>query len=294
MADYQIKDLTTNASPALTDVMAEDNASNVTYKSTKQKLFDLIASLTAKTTLAEADIIPLTDSAASNAAKGITWTNLRSQVDSFTTTVTAAGTTTLTASSTRIQEFTGTTTQTVVMPVVSTLVLGRTFIVINNSTGIITVNSSGGNLIASIAAGEVWRLVCVLVTGTAAASWDAAGGNNTNSGEYTPTFTNTTNIAASTPASTHYMRIGNTVFVSGLCLVDPTSTGATELGVSLPIASNLADLKDCVGNVTSNDASSPESGWVVADTTNKRAKVQWVTVNIGNHYVAFSFMYKII
>lgn len=96
--------------------------------------------------------------------------------DTFTTTVTAAATTTLTRFSTRIQEFSGVTTQTLVMPVVSTLVPGRTFIVINNSTGIITVNSSGGNLIASVAAGGVWTLRCVLITGTAAASWKA---NNT-------------------------------------------------------------------------------------------------------------------
>jgi len=89
----------------------------------------------------------------------------------LTSTATAAGTTTLTVSSNKKQEFTGTTTQTVVMPVVSTLYLGFTFRIINNSTGALTVNSSGSNLITTVRPTETLDVVCILITGTTAASW---------------------------------------------------------------------------------------------------------------------------
>ena len=89
----------------------------------------------------------------------------------YTTTATAAGTTTLTVGSTYLQFFTGATTQTVQMPVTSTLTLGHQFLIVNNSTGAVTVNSSGGNAIAVLQANSSMAIVCILVTGTDAASW---------------------------------------------------------------------------------------------------------------------------
>lgn len=90
----------------------------------------------------------------------------------YTTTATAAGTTTLTSSSNYRQYFTGTSTQTVTLPVASTMALGQGFQIRNNSTGSVTVNSSGDNLVASVSAGSTARIVCILTSGTSAASWD--------------------------------------------------------------------------------------------------------------------------
>jgi hypothetical protein len=95
-------------------------------------------------------------------------------ISGFATTATAAGTTTLTVASKQIQEFTGSTTQTVVMPVTSTLVAGESFSIINNSSGNLTINSSGGNLILTMAANTTATFVCVLNSGTTAASWNSS------------------------------------------------------------------------------------------------------------------------
>ena len=89
----------------------------------------------------------------------------------ITSTASSAGTLTLVVGSMRTQQITGTTTHTVVMPVVSTLGLGFPFKIINDSTGIVTVNSSGGNLIYAIPAGVTVDFICILLTGTTAASW---------------------------------------------------------------------------------------------------------------------------
>jgi hypothetical protein len=91
----------------------------------------------------------------------------------YTTTVTSASPVTLTSSSTFYQFFTGSTAQTVVLPVTSTLATGWTFNIVNNSTANITVNSSGSNLVATCLPGTTLRLICILTSGTTAASWDS-------------------------------------------------------------------------------------------------------------------------
>ena len=97
----------------------------------------------------------------------VTFVNL----NGYTTTATAAGTTTLTNTSTYLQIFTGTLLQTIVLPVASTLRTGWAFKIENNSTQTLTVNSSGGNAVGSILAGMTAIVICILASGTTAASW---------------------------------------------------------------------------------------------------------------------------
>lgn len=92
-------------------------------------------------------------------------------IDGYATTATAAGTTTLTVVSAKKQFFTGSTTQTVRLPVTSTLVLGQQYDITNNSTGAVTINSSGSNAIAILPPGASATVVCILTSGTSAASW---------------------------------------------------------------------------------------------------------------------------
>ncbi|MGV8865209.1 MAG: hypothetical protein ACOH2T_29235 [Pseudomonas sp.] len=112
----------------------------------------------------------------------------------FSTTATAAGTTTLTGSSNEKQYFTGTTTQTVALPVTSTLVLGQSFHITNNSTGIVTVNSSGGNAVQAVAPGATLEVVCILTTGTTAASWSANYQSANAFNSFQPIPTSSTNL----------------------------------------------------------------------------------------------------
>lgn len=116
---------------------------------------------------------------------------------SYATTATAAATTTLVYTSPREQYFTGITTQIVALPVASTMrALGQNFRIVNNSTGSLTVNSSGGNLVATIVANSDVTITCILLSGTAAASWDvkftgttAETGTGANARAVSPSFT---------------------------------------------------------------------------------------------------------
>jgi hypothetical protein len=92
-------------------------------------------------------------------------------VDGFNSTATSGGTLTLTVASAPNQFFTGSSNHTVTLPVANTLQTGFAFYLTNTSTGTITVNSSGGNLVSSIPPSTTRQFLCILASGTDAASW---------------------------------------------------------------------------------------------------------------------------
>ncbi len=114
------------------------------------------------------------------------------------------------------------------------------------------------------------------------------------SGTYTPSLTNVANLDASTAYVCQYLRVGDTVTVSGRVDVDPTlAATSTALGISLPFTSSLANTEDLAGT----GASPSVAGQVVAifaDTTNDRANLQFVSGDINNRSTFFSFTYRII
>lgn len=113
-------------------------------------------------------------------------------------------------------------------------------------------------------------------------------------GTYTPGLTNVTNVAASTAYECQYMRVGNVVTVSGRVDVDPTTAGiSTELGIALPIASNLGATTDLAGTASAPAVVS-ECAAVEGDATNNRANMRWLTTSAANHIMMFTFMYEII
>jgi len=117
------------------------------------------------------------------------------------------------------------------------------------------------------------------------------------SGTYTPTPTNTTGIGASTARVTQWIRIGNVVHVAGNINIDTDGTGTPVMGVSLPIASNLAAVGDLGGVcVAQPGAGGAQTVGIYADTTNDRAKFDWA-VNPGNvapQDYSFTFSYVVL
>lgn len=123
--------------------------------------------------------------------------------------------------------------------------------------------------------------------------WHIWSKNDTASGTYTPTLTNTTNISASTSRLATYVRIGNVVTVSGQVDIDPTATGAVLLGLSLPIASNFTTVYQ-LGGASSSFGIANESYGMEADSTNDRASVKNTAVSTANHTVTYTFTYQLI
>jgi hypothetical protein len=73
-------------------------------------------------------------------------------------------------------------------------------------------------------------------------------------GTYTPTLTNTTNVAASTAYACQYARVGRTVTVSGKVDITCTASSAvTELRISLPIAAVFTAEEQAGGTANPGD-----------------------------------------
>lgn len=132
------------------------------------------------------------------------------------------------------------------------------------------------------------------VTISGSGSIDASVLANVSSGTYTPTLTNVTNIAASTPYECQYLRVGNTVTVSGKVDIDTTLAAGTasELGVSLPIASDFSAEENCGGTASSPAAASLVSA-IRADATNDRAAMVFSAISLSNDSYFFEFSYLV-
>lgn len=118
------------------------------------------------------------------------------------------------------------------------------------------------------------------------------------SGTYTFTPVNVANVAASTAYPSQWMRVGNVVTVSGKVDIDATLAvnTATELGIPLPIASNLTAEENCAGDAVSDVsvAGLPAlSARVKADAANDRAAVSFNSLSLTNDPYSFQFTYVI-
>jgi hypothetical protein len=165
-----------------------------------------------------------------------------------------------------------------------------------NSLGAKDIRKNGSTALASgdISAGQIY-MICydgtnMQILGKIADSTTLA------SGTYTPTLSNTTNVAASTAFACQYMRVGNTVTVSGTVTIDPTSAGAaTLLGISLPIASNFTAQEQCAGVAYKSNLDGDQvGGAIIADTTNNRAELALYPIVATLKQYFFTFTYTIL
>ena len=118
-------------------------------------------------------------------------------------------------------------------------------------------------------------------------------GFNGEANTYTPTLTNAANVAASTAYECQYARVGDSVTVSGRVDIDPTAASTdTQLGISLPIASNIGAATD-LGGVAFTPELAGVGAAILGDVANDRAQFQYVTgADIANRAFYFIFMYQ--
>ncbi len=208
---------------------------------------------------------------ATDVQSALTEIELEKQARTYSTTATAAGTTTLTVASNYQQHFTGVTTQTIVMPVATTMTLGFGFEIVNRSTGLLTINSSGANAITTVASGNTVKIVCILTSGTDAASWSTssfATVSNISSDLFSGTGAQTAFTLTTAPATENntFVFVGgvyqqkDTYSLSGTTLTfsaaPPSGTSniavdyATALTIGTPSDGTVSTVKIVDSNVT--------------------------------------------
>lgn len=168
---------------------------------------------------------------------------------------------------------------------------------IDGNTGHLIMRGNGSSSLIFRDGSDVAQLL-VNTSGVRIIALDTNSANVVRSGTYTPTLTNTTNVAASTAHTMFWLRVGNTVTVAGEVEVDPTaSASSTLLGISLPIASAFTD-PDQLAGVGSDDqlfATGIGTWRLEADSTNDRASLANPSVSgSGNRSVFVHFSYRVI
>lgn len=130
-----------------------------------------------------------------------------------------------------------------------------------------------------------------LVTATAAGiSVPTSALGTVFSSAYTPSLSAGSNVAASTPKSTNYTRVGNRVTVTGEIDIDPTAASAVYFELNLPVASNLANTFELSG-VLVNEGNIP--GNILGEVTNNTAGFSFTPTSAANQGVYFTFGYQI-
>lgn len=117
------------------------------------------------------------------------------------------------------------------------------------------------------------------------------------SGAYSPTVTNVANTSSLSATGFRYMRVGNHVTVAGTVTATTSSSTVTaQVGISLPVASNLTAASDVrgVSTIQISGGNAPVSGVVLGDAGNDRAELQWLTQSPAEgareHYVMFMYI----
>ena len=113
------------------------------------------------------------------------------------------------------------------------------------------------------------------------------------SGIYTPTATDITNIASSTTHQSNWSRVGNIVTVAGAVTITTNANGLTQLGISLPVASNFTTIYDASGNVIATGATT-HSGVVYSNVANDYVVIEFRhNGTVGADDFRFTFSYQV-
>jgi len=135
------------------------------------------------------------------------------------------------------------------------------------------------------------------ISGTSASFSGDISAANISSGTYTPTISGTTNISNSGAGTGFYIRVGNTVHVTGGMTITQTALATgTSFKMSLPIASNLTSTQGSLqglGSTASITGATSQNTTIFADTTNNVAQVHTYADATSIESFDYSFSYTI-
>jgi hypothetical protein len=122
-------------------------------------------------------------------------------------------------------------------------------------------------------------------------------GNMFSSGTYTPTISGETNGIVVTPNSATFIKVGSIVTCSiqlEIVLDTAQTTGTFEM--SLPVASDFANQKQCFGLMQYSDMVEIVNATISAETTNNTCAIdiEVATAAIDMQYVNMQFQYEVI
>jgi len=112
-------------------------------------------------------------------------------------------------------------------------------------------------------------------------------------GTFTPTRSAESNLDANvTPSEAQYLRVGNTVTVSGRVTADPTTTAtSTSYELTLPIASDIGAVEDAAGVAFCGPIS--EGAEVMGVVANDTVQILWVATDVTSQTWSYTYTYTV-
>lgn len=132
-----------------------------------------------------------------------------------------------------------------------------------------------------------------ITTDSSAVGGGGVASVTTASGVYTPTRSAEANLTGTAAiAECQYLRVGNTVTVSGRVTLDPVLTATiTSFEMTLPVASNLGAVEDLAG-VAFCGAIAGMGAEIVGSVANNTAVFQFIATDITSQSWSFQFSYQ--
>lgn len=119
------------------------------------------------------------------------------------------------------------------------------------------------------------------------------GGSNLTSGTWSPTISNTVNIASSTAGTMYYSRVGDVVTFGGPITIQATATGVVELQLSLPVASNFSGNGQVSGSIVATN-NGDMVGVIKANPTNDTMEINYTATVTSSRIFNMHGVYRII
>lgn len=111
---------------------------------------------------------------------------------------------------------------------------------------------------------------------------------------YTPTANNSSNLDADPSVfEAQYMRVGNTITVSGRFEADATAPGLASFEMTLPVPSDLGAEHDLAGTSVSIWSGTAEIASIEAMPANNTALFQWIALDLSARDWSFHFTYQV-
>lgn len=159
----------------------------------------------------------------------------------------------------------------------------------SQSANLVEIQDASNNVLVSIGSGGAVDIKSSLQVDSIVNDTGLA------SGTYTPTRSAEANLDANvTMTEAQYMRVGNTVNVSGRFTADPTITAtATSFEITLPVASNIGAVEDIAGTAFCGSIAG-QGAEVIGSVANNTAVIQWVAGDITSQSWSYTFTYQVI